>query len=250
MKRRVGMSFPKWILAGIMFCFVIAPFAGQCAQSTADVSASNELKEKARKDILGVKSSDITQSENYVIGVGDLLSVTIFGEGDMAAPSAAGNAAAASPTGGANPNAIASVEVRVDGEISLKHIGDVKAVGMTLTQLADYLKKLYAPIFDSPVVTTVLVRSNSSKYSVMGKAAKSGVFPLTVQMSLVEAIARCEGFNEWSNRQITVIRKDVHEQDKDLFKNHTLDFDYNDFLKGKNVERNIDVQSGDVIVVH
>ena len=69
-------------------------------------------------------------------------------------------------------------------------------------------------------------------------------------MSLVEAIARCEGFNEWSNRQITVIRKDVHEQDKDLFKNHTLDFDYNDFLKGKNVERNIDVQSGDVIVVH
>jgi polysaccharide biosynthesis/export protein len=244
------MSFSKWILAGVVFCFAIIPVIGQCAQSSADVSASNELKESARKDVLGAKSNDVTQSENYVIGIGDLLSVSIFGEGDMAAPSAAGNAAAASPPGGAPANNMASVEVRVDGEISLKHIGDVRAVGMTLTQLADYLKKLYAPIFDNPAVTTVLVKSNSSKYSVMGKAAHSGVYPLTVQISLVEAIARCEGFNEWSNREITVIRKNVREQEKHLFKNHTLEFDYNDFLKGKNVEKNIDVQSGDVIVVH
>jgi polysaccharide biosynthesis/export protein len=253
MKRRVGMSFPKWILAGVLFCFVIVPFAGHCAQSTADVSASKELKEQARKDILGAKSNDITQSEEYVLGIGDLLSVSVFGEGDMAAPSSMGNAAAATeekPAGGAKANTMANVEVRVDGDISLKHIGDVKAVGLTLTQLADYLKKLYAPIFDDPTVTTVLVRSNSSKYSVMGKVVKSGAFPLTVQISLVEAIARCEGFNEWSKREVTVIRKNVHEQDKDMFKNNTLEFDYSDFLKGKNVQKNIDVQSGDVIVVH
>ncbi len=246
------MSFPKWILAGIMFCFVAVPFVGQCAQSSADVSASNELKEKARKDILGAKSNDITQSEDYVIGIGDLLSVSVFGEGDMAAPSSAGNATATAekPAGGTNANSMANIEVRVDGQISLKHIGDVNVVGMTLTQLADYLKKLYAPIFDNPVLTTVLVRSNSSKYSVMGKVMKTGVYPLTVQVSLIEAIARCDGFNEWSNREVTVIRKDIHDQDKAVFKNNTLNFDYNDFLKGKDFQKNIDVQSGDVIVVH
>jgi polysaccharide biosynthesis/export protein len=244
------MSFPKWILAGIMFCCIIVPFSGYCAQSTADVSASKELKDKARKDILGAKSKDITQSEDYVIGIGDLLSVSVFGEGDMAAPSAAGNAGAANPAGGAAASHMASVEVRLDGDISLKHIGDVKAAGMTLNQLADYLKKLYAPIFDDPTVTTVLVRSNSSKYSVMGKVIKSGVFPLTVEISLVEAIARCDGFSEWANRHVTVIRKDVREQDKDKFKNNTLDFDYDDFLKGKNLQNNINVQTGDVIVAH
>lgn len=79
---------------------------------------------------------------------------------------------------------------------------------------------------------------------------KTGVYPLTVQVSLIEAIARCDGFNEWSNREVTVIRKDIHDQDKAVFKNNTLNFDYNDFLKGKDFQKNIDVQSGDVIVVH
>jgi polysaccharide biosynthesis/export protein len=244
------MSFSKWILASMVFFFASIPVIGQCAQSSADVSASKELKESALKDILGAKSNDITQSQDYVIGIGDLLSVSIFGEGDMAAPSAIGNAAAANASGEVKANAIASVEVRVDGQISLKHIGDVRAVGMTLTQLADYLKKLYAPIFDNPTVTTVLVKSNSSKYAVMGKVNKTGVYPLTVKMSLVEAIALCTDFSEWSNRKVTVIREDVHEKDKEMFKNNTLEFDYDDFLKGKDVQKNIDIQSGDVIVVH
>lgn len=242
------MSFSKWVFAILVFWSALLPIIGQCAQSTADVSASKELKDSARKEILGPRSDDVR--ENYVIGIGDLLSVSIYGEGDMAAPSPAGNAAAGNPAAGAKSDAMSSIEVRVDGQISLKHIGDVRAVGMTLTQLADYLKKLYAPIFDNPTVTTVLVRSNSSRYVVMGKVVKSGAYPLTVQLSLVEAIARCEGFNEWSSRKVTVIRKDVHTQDAEMFKKNTLDFDYDDFLKGKDLQKNIDVQSGDVIVVH
>ena len=235
----------------MVFCLASLPVIGQCAQSTADVSASKELKDSARKAIMGSHANDM--STDYVIGIGDLLSVSIFGEGDMAAPSALGNAAASTDekaSGGSRGNAMASIEVREDGQISLKHIGDVKAVGMTLTQLADYLKKLYSPIFDNPTVTTVLVKSNSSKYSVMGKVVKPGVYPLTVQVSLVEAIASCGGFNEWSNREVTVIRKDVREPNREMFKNNTLEFDYDDFLKGKDVQKNINVQSGDVIVVH
>ena len=256
-----GMSFSKLLFAVIGLCLVLLPVLGECAQSSADVTVSNEVKESVRKEILA-KTKDANQNNEYVIGIGDLLSVSIFGEGDMAAPSAIGNAAAAggaapgTSAGAANPNLspvsnpIASVEVRVDGDISLKHIGDVKAVGMTLTQLADYLKKLYSPIFDNPAVTTVLVKNNSSKFSVMGKVVNSGVYPLTVQMSLVEAIARCGGFNEWSNRQITVVRRNVSERDKDLFKDNTIEFDYNDFMKGKGVQKNINVQNDDVLVVH
>jgi polysaccharide biosynthesis/export protein len=254
-RRRGGaMSFSKWILAGIVFCIVLIPAIGRCAQSSADVSATKELKETARKEILGTKSRDTYQGEEYIIGNGDLLSVSIFGEGDMAAvpvaagPPAAGQHAAGQPAGGANT--LGSVEVRIDGQISLKHIGDVKASGMTLTQLADYLKKLYAPLIDDPTVTTVLIKSNSRKYSVMGKVLKPGVFPIDFQISLVQAIARCEGFNEWANREVTVVRKDVHERDRDLFKRNTLEFDYSDFLKGKDLNKNIYIQADDIIVAH
>jgi polysaccharide biosynthesis/export protein len=240
------MSFSKWIFMGIIFCFVLSPFMGKCAQSSADVSASEELKESARKEILDATTKGAAREDEYVIGNGDLLSVGIFGEGDMAAaPIAAG-----SPSGGANTHPAGSVEVRSDGRISLKHIGDVYVSGLTLTQLADYLKKLYSPLFDDPTVTTVLLKSNSRKYSVLGKVLKPGVFPLDFQISLVQAIARCEGFNEWANREVTVVRKDVHEKDKGLFKKNTLEFDYDDYLDGKDLQKNIFIQADDLIVAH
>jgi polysaccharide biosynthesis/export protein len=240
------MSFSKWIFMGIIFCFVLSPIMGKCAQSSADVSASKELKESARKEIMNAKVKDAGQEDEYVIGNGDLLSVSIFGEGDMAAaPIAAG-----STSGGANAHPVGGVEVRSDGQISLKHIGDVNVSGLNLTQLADYLKKLYAPLFDDPAVTTVLIKSNSRKYSVLGKVLKPGVFPLDFQISLVQAIARCEGFNEWANREVTVVRKDVREKDKDLFKKNTLEFDYDDYLDGKDLQKNISIQADDLIVAH
>jgi polysaccharide biosynthesis/export protein len=238
------MTIPKWIFMAIAFCFVLSPILGKAAQSSADVSASPELKESARRSILGDKSKSNILDDEYVIGNGDLLSVSIFGEGDMSAMSASPGSQAS----GAQA-APGSVEVRLDGEISLKHIGDVKAAGLTLTQLADYLKKLYSPIFDDPTVTTVLLKSNR-KYSVMGKVLKPGVYPLDFQISLVQAIARSEGFNEWSNQQVTVVRKDVHERDKEMFKKNTLDFDYSDFLKGKDLQKNIFIQADDIIVAH
>jgi polysaccharide biosynthesis/export protein len=247
------MSFSKWIVMGIVFCFCLSPIAGKCAQSSADVSASKELKESARKEVLNAKAKDADQEAEYVIGNGDLLSVSIFGEGDMAAvPIAAGHV-----SGGANANTAGGVagtaggvEVRSDGRISLKHIGDVNASGLTLTQLADYLKKLYSPLFDDPAVTTVLIKSNSRKYSVLGKVLKPGVFPLDFQISLVQAIARCEGFNEWANHEVTVVRKDVRDQDKELFKKNKLEFDYDDYLKGKDLQKNIYIQADDLIVAH
>jgi len=250
------MSFSKLIGVCFLFCLILMPSLGKCAQSTADVTVSEAVKESARREILAAKPKNGVQSNDYVIGIGDQLSVSIFGEGDMAAPSAIGNGTAAggsSPGGSANvtsPNNIASVEVRVDGQISLKHIGDVKAAGMTMTQLADYLKKLYTPIFDNPNVSTVLVKNNSWKYSVLGKVTNAGVYPLTIQTSLVEAIARSGGFNEWANRDITVVRKNVREEDRDLFKNNTLEFDYNEFMKGKDILKNISLENDDVIVVH
>ena len=96
----------------------------------------------------------------------------------------------------------------------------------------------------------MLVRNNSWKYSVLGKVTNAGVYPLTIQTSLVEAIARSGGFNEWANRDITVVRKNVREEDKDLFKNNTLEFDYSEFMKGKDIQKNISLENDDVIVVH
>jgi polysaccharide biosynthesis/export protein len=238
------MFITKWVLISLVLGFVAIPVVGKSAESTADVSASQALKESARKEVLA-NPKDAAKEGEYVIGIGDVLTVNIYGEGDMAATSSSSTDTTA--TTGKSGNS--PIEVRVDGDISLKHIGDVKAVGMTFTQLADYLKKLYAQIYDDPVVTTVLLRTNR-KYSVMGKVAKPGVYPLNDRISLVQAIADSGGFTEWANREVSVIRKDVHENDKKMFKDGVHDFDYDDFLEGKDMQNNIDVQANDVIVAH
>ena len=96
----------------------------------------------------------------------------------------------------------------MDGRISLKDIGDVEVVGLTLAELADYLKKLYSTIYDNPIVITTLLQSNSLRYTVMGKVLKPGIFKLEHPMTLVQVVAQAGGFNEWAGKEITVVRKE------------------------------------------
>jgi polysaccharide export outer membrane protein len=226
---------------------VICPAMPYCAQSTADITATQELKDNTRRKILEEAADKAHQKGEYIIGQGDILGVSVYGEGDMAISPVQGGAR---EKGGDDArNTGSGVQVRIDGKISLKHIGDVDAIGLTLTQLADYLKIIYATVFDDPVVTTILVQSNSQRYTVMGKVAKPGVYYLDYPINIVQAVARSGGFNEWANSDITLVRKETSKQDN-LFKNNTLEFDYDDFLKGKKLERNILVQADDIIIVH
>lgn len=230
MKKLLSLVVVAFILFGpVYMCFA--------AQSTADVSASAELKKKGRAEILSARKTDEAGVDEYIVGQGDYLSVSVYGEGDMAAFSSDGQA-------------IPRVHVRVDGRVSLKHVGDVHAAGLTLTELADYLKVLYATIYDDPIITTVLLEGKSKQYTIMGKVITPGIFPLKSQVSLVQAVASSGGFNEWASNDITVVREKIREADKRIFSGNTLKFDYDEFLKGKNLKRNIYIQPGDIVIVH
>ncbi len=244
-----------FLLSGLFFLFVntVATFA---AQSTADMSVSAEKKAAALKETLGAKADLLQHQDEYVIGHGDILTVSIFEEGDMAASSVAGaarpEAGAARPTQAADAprDAGSGSRVMMDGRISLRNIGDVEVVGMTLTELANYLKKLYATIYDDPIVTTTLVQSNSLRYTVMGNVTAPGVFFLDYPMTLVQVIARAGGFSEWASKDLTVVRKQIKEEDKAKFKGNTLEFDYDEFITGKALDKNIFVRTGDIVIVH
>lgn len=239
---RLLYVFMGIVLFAAMPCFVYA------AQSTADITASKELKDKARLDILGEGAGAASTEDEYVIGHGDMLIVTVYGEGSMSAAEAVGSSRGTGGDG-LRGGGGGGVQVRIDGRISLKYIGDVDVVGMTLNQLADYLKILFATVYDEPIITVVLSQSNSQRYTVMGKVAKPGIYYLDYPINLVQVVARSGGFTEWANSEITVVRKDV-EKTSDLFKGNTLRFDYDDFLAGKKLEKNILIKSGDILIVH
>ncbi|MDX9835612.1 MAG: polysaccharide biosynthesis/export family protein [Desulfobulbus sp.] len=216
------------------------------AQSTADAVADVATKEQLRKEILGDATFPGEDAE-YVIGYGDVLAVNIYGEGNMAAAPSAGPTGAVEQQGGGSAG---GAVVRMDGRISLLHVGDVNVIGMTLTQMADYLKKLYATVYSDPVVTAVLMQSNSRRYTVMGQVRQPGVFPLDYPITIVQTIARSGGFTEWAKQRITVVRAGdgvktaAGEGDK-----NTVKFDYSDLVKGKGLDQNIHIKSGDIVIV-
>ena len=239
----------------VSFAFLVAILLlslcgrGFSAQSSIDVPIAPDEKQVARSEVLGEAALTASEEEEYVIGHGDILGVSVYGEGDMAVSSLAGTARAG--TGDADARPVEDgIAVMLDGRISLQHIGDVEVVGMTLTQLADYLKKLYASIYDDPIVTTTLVQSNSRRYTIMGNVMTPGIFYIDYPLSIVQTIARSGGFNEWANRETTLVREKLKSGDEKIFKGNSLRFDYEDFISGKELDRNIIIRSGDTIIVH
>ncbi|TKB12073.1 polysaccharide biosynthesis/export family protein [Desulforhopalus sp. IMCC35007] len=218
------------------------------AQSSADVTVSPEQKKSALAKILGSKTLQSQSNDEYIIGHGDILTVSIFEEGDMSvsAPITAGRDDQATD---APRSAGVGTPVMMDGRISLKNIGDVEVVGLTLTELADYLKTLYSVIYDDPIITTTLAQSNSLRYTVMGEVTAPGIFFLDYPMSLVQVVARAGGFTEWAGRKITVVRENIKQENKSVFKGNTLVFDYDDFISGKSLNKNVLVQASDIIIV-
>ncbi len=218
-------------------------FAGGAiaAQSTKDAPVSVAEKRNALRK---VRTGTATPSEEeYIIGCGDLLAVSIYGEGDMSVNGTVGDSSKEQVMA---PNAIL---VRSDGRVSLKDIGDVEVIGLTFPQLADYLKKLYAALYDDPVIVTSLIQSNSRRYTVMGEVNKPGTYRLDNTTNLVQVVAEAGGFTKWAGKKITVVRKNLKRGDRKIFRDNTVTLDYDRFISGKDIERNIPVRAGDIIVV-
>ncbi len=232
----------------IMFSILFSTTMSFAAQSSADVPVSTDMKVQLLKEIRSTKSMSLQSDDEYIVGHGDILTVSIFEEGDMAASSASGAGRAEGAADTPRPAGIGT-PVRMDGRMSLRDIGDVEVVGLTLTELADYLKKLFAVIYEDPIVTTTLVQSNSLRYTVMGQVNGPGVFFLDYPMTLVQVVARSGGFTEWAGKELTVVRKQLKKEDTKLFDGNTLEFDYGDFISGKALDKNIFVRPGDIIII-
>jgi hypothetical protein len=89
----------------------------------------------------------------------------------------------------------------------------------------------------------------SAEPYLMGNVASPGIFYLDYPITLVQVIARSGGFNEWASKELTLVREKVGGQDNDFFKGNTMEFDYDRFISGKDIGRNIAVHSGDIIIV-
>lgn len=158
---------------------------------------------------------------SYKVGIGDQLEIQVWHEDELSRK---------------------AVTVRLDGYITLPLIGDVMADGRTTSAIAKIVTKKLTDYVSEPSVTVILVANRSRTYYLIGKVAHPGEFPITHALTVLQAIARAGGFQEWAKKDdVKVVRR---QQGQDTI----LKFDYGDIVDGK-VGGNFLVKPGDTIIV-
>src|SRR5262245_17219922 len=107
---------------------------------------------------------------DYVVGPQDVLTITSYDQADMSG----------------------RFTVEADGTFTYPLIGRFKAGGLTLRQVEDSLRTRLKDegYFRNPQVTVAVETYKSQKVFIVGEVRTPGTYPLSGNMSLVEAIAR------------------------------------------------------------
>lgn len=133
--------------------------------------------------------------------------------------------------------------VRPDGKISLPLINDVQAAGLTAMQLGESITGKLKSYVKDPLVTVVVTGVNSQRYYVLGEVAHTGVFPLLPDLTVLQALSAAGGFTQFAKpKSIYILRMVNGKQEK-------FPFNYKDVIKGKDLQENIPLKPGDMIVV-
>ncbi|MBW2072740.1 MAG: polysaccharide export protein [Deltaproteobacteria bacterium] len=130
-----------------------------------------------------------------------------------------------------------------DGTISFPLIGEVQAGGRTTAELRQEIKQRVAPYVSDPVVSVEVQQVNSMHIYVIGKVNKPGRFILNANVDVLQALAMAGGLTDWADKDnIKIFRRDQNAT-------RSFTFNYEDVSKGENLQQNIWLKRGDVIVV-
>jgi polysaccharide export outer membrane protein len=188
------------------------------AQSTQGESAA-AASPSAQPDM---GASNKPHDENFVIGNDDVLAISVWKE----------------------PELTKAIPVRSDGKISLPLVGEMQAAGRTPLQLELSITEKLKGFITSPEVTVIVQQVNSRKYNMLGEVMKPGSFPLTATTTIMDAIATSGGFKDFAKKTgIYILRKGPDGRET------RLNFNYKEFIKGKNSNQNIRIEPNDTIIV-
>ena len=173
--------------------------------------------------LLNIASADekISHEDAYKIQPGDVLEVSVWKEENM----------------------IRQVLVRPDGGMSFPLVGDLRAAGESVERLSETIAARLSKYIPDPVVTVSMQQLSGNKIYVVGKVNRPGEYVANSYVDVVQAIAMAGGMTAFA--AVNKI-KIVHRKGEEL---EAYPFRFSDIEKGTNLEQNIILMSGDIVVV-
>jgi polysaccharide biosynthesis/export protein len=163
----------------------------------------------------------LAQDPNYTVKPGDMLSISVWKEPDLQKETL----------------------VRPDGAFSFPLVGEVDAKGKTVADLTKTMSQRLTKYISDPVVTVSVQEIKGNKVYVIGQVNRPGEFIMNPSVDVMQALSMAGGTTPFAALgDIVVLRRTPSGK-------QSLPFRYNDVVKGKRPEQNIDLQAGDVVVV-
>jgi len=198
------------------------------AKSTQEVreAIARERDEIAKeRQAITRQASNPTVSEDYRIGVDDMVKVDVW----------------------KNPDLSVEVPVRPDGMISVPLIGDVAAGGKLPSEVAELIKGKLSVYIRKPEVTVILSQLKShefiSRVRVTGAVNTPSSMPFRQGMTVLDAVLEAGGINKFANANKTKLYR--KQGAKSVLKPVKL----KNILKKGDLATNYDLLPGDVITV-
>ncbi|MBV8803540.1 MAG: polysaccharide biosynthesis/export family protein [Sinobacteraceae bacterium] len=135
------------------------------------------------------------------------------------------------------------VTVTPDGKFSFPLIGILVAGGKTPEQVRVEMEQKLRKYVAEPVVTVTVTDVKGNVAYVIGQVAKPGQIVMNPAVNVLQALSIVGGGTPYAKMDsIIVIRNTTAGQ-------HVMNFHYGQVASGKNLEQNVQLESGDVVVV-
>lgn len=135
------------------------------------------------------------------------------------------------------------VLIRPDGGLSFPLVGELQAAGMTAAQLQQEITQRLEKFIPDPVVSVAILKVAGNRIFVIGKVNKPGEFPAGRYVDVLQVLSMAGGLTPFAaENSIKVLRK---QGGKEI----VFPFKYAEVKKGENLQQNIQLQGGDVVVV-
>jgi len=163
-----------------------------------------------------------TDSAAYTVKPGDTLAVSVWKEPDLTRP----------------------VLIQPDGAFSFPLAGQIDARGKTPVQIQQMLIERLRKFISDPVVTASVQEVRGNKVFVIGQVTKPGEIVMNPSVNVMQALSIAGGATPFASlNNIIILRRTAGARQQ------ALPFRYNDVARGKDLELNIELQAGDVVVV-
>jgi polysaccharide export outer membrane protein len=164
----------------------------------------------------------VSATPGYQIQPGDILQISVWREEDLKL----------------------EVLVRPDGGFSFPLAGDMTALGKTVEDIRKEISDRLLRFIPDLVVTVAVKEINGNKIYVIGQVNKPGGFVMNPRVDVMQALSIAGGATPFAKLDDIFVLRRTGENNQ-----VRLPFRFNDVVKGRGLEQNVLLLSGDVVVV-